>query len=98
VVIIGVGGGGRVEVDLLSVMTKRLHITGSTLRARSRSEKASVAAAVRRDLVPAWDRGELQIPLAGIYPMVDAIAAYDAFSVKGKVGKIVLAMSATHAD
>ncbi|MUH58094.1 MAG: zinc-binding dehydrogenase, partial [Actinobacteria bacterium] len=40
VVVIGVGSGGRVEVDLLGLMSRRASLTGSTLRARSREEKA----------------------------------------------------------
>ena len=54
VVVIGVGGGGRVELDLLSVMNRRATITGSTLRARSRDEKALVIGRASADLLDDW--------------------------------------------
>ena len=50
--VIGVGGGARVEVDLLAVMQRRLRISGSTLRSRTLVDKATVAAAVEHHVVP----------------------------------------------
>ena len=41
VVVIGVGGGARVDLDLLSMMRTRASFTGSTLRSRTRAEKAA---------------------------------------------------------
>lgn len=50
--IIGVGAGAKAEVNLLELMAKRARIVGSTLRARSVTEKAAVARAMERDVVP----------------------------------------------
>ena len=52
VVVIGVGGGGQMELDLMQLMVKRVRIGASTLRARSRREKADVAAAVAAHVLP----------------------------------------------
>lgn len=93
VVLIGVGGGGRLELDLLGVMRSRLSITGSTLRSRSREEKASVAERVGQTLVPRWRTGELSVPVAASFPLDDADAAYEFFSRPGKLGKVVLRTS-----
>jgi len=90
VVVIGVGGGGRVEIDLLGVMATRATITGSTLRARPSEEKAEIAAAMQRDVVPLLANGTVRVPIAGTYSLEDAAAAYDTFGQPGKLGKIVL--------
>jgi NADPH2:quinone reductase len=90
IVVIGVGGGGRVELSLLEMMGKRARVMGSTLRARNRREKAEVAYGVARHVVPLLASGRVQVPLSATFPMAQASAAYDAFAAGGKLGKIVL--------
>ncbi len=90
VVVIGVGSGARLEVDLLSLMARRAQIFASTLRARSRDEKASLIAALGARVVPALAEGRLRVPVTGTFPLRDAAAAYERFAAGGKLGKIVL--------
>jgi NADPH:quinone reductase-like Zn-dependent oxidoreductase len=90
VAVIGVGGGGRMEVDLMQLMTKRARIGGSTLRARSRREKANVATAVAAHVLPLLADGRLTVPVCGTFPMSEASAAYDHFAAGAKLGKVVL--------
>ncbi len=91
-VVIGVGGGSRIEVDLLAVMQKRLHVTGSTLRSRSHDEKAEAVRAAATDLGGPWSRGELQVPVADGFPLAEAARAYEAFCQPGRFGHIVVEM------
>ena len=91
VVVVGVGSGARVELDLLAVMGARLTLTGSTLRSRTRAEKADVVGRVARDLGPRWRDGGLRVPVAEVVELRDGARAYDAFARPGKLGKIVLA-------
>jgi NADPH:quinone reductase-like Zn-dependent oxidoreductase len=88
--VIGVGGGARAEVDLLAVMQRRLRISGSTLRARSLVDKAVVAAAMERQVVPLLEAGRVRVLLEATVPMDRAAEAYDLFGQGGKLGKIVL--------
>ncbi len=91
VVVIGVGGGGsRVELDLLNLMGRRATLTGSTLRSRSRAEKAEVIDRVNESLVPLWTSGELRMPIARAFALDDAAQAYEYFAQPGKFGKVVL--------
>jgi NADPH:quinone reductase-like Zn-dependent oxidoreductase len=90
VVVIGVGSGGRVEVDLLGLMSRRASLTGSTLRARSREEKATIARALNEQLVPLWASGALRVVISDTLPLDRAKDAYDLFAQPGKLGKIVL--------
>ncbi|MDA8357961.1 MAG: zinc-binding dehydrogenase [Actinomycetota bacterium] len=88
--VIGVGGGARVELDLLALMRSRARISGSTLRARDRQGKAAVAAAVAAGAVPLLAAGRIRVPVGDTFPMSEARTAYERFERGGKLGKIVL--------
>jgi putative PIG3 family NAD(P)H quinone oxidoreductase len=88
--IIGVGGGGVVELNLLALMGKRARIHGSTLRARPLEEKAEVARRVERSVLPLLESGDVRVPVDATFPLGDVGAAYDRFAEGGKLGKIVL--------
>jgi len=90
VVVIGVGGGAQLEINLFQLMGARARIGGSTLRARSRREKADVAAAVAAHLLPLLADGRVRVPVADTFPMPEAEAAYERFAKGGKLGKVVL--------
>ncbi|MGH3732750.1 MAG: zinc-binding dehydrogenase [Acidimicrobiales bacterium] len=90
IVVIGIGVGNRLEVDLLQIMQKRLTLTGSTLRSRTREQKAEVARAVGDALVPRWYAGEIAVPLSKVFDFDEASAAYDYFAQRGKFGKVVV--------
>jgi len=90
VVVIGVGGGGRLELDLLAMLRSRVRLTGSTLRSRSRAEKAAAAGLVAQSLIPRWRSGEILVPVAASFALDDATSAYDFFARPGKLGKVVL--------
>lgn len=92
VVVIGVGSGARVELDLLAVMARRLSLTGSTLRSRTREEKAAVVRAVGDAVVPRWRADEVRVPVASVVDVREAERAYDEFARPGKLGKVVLAL------
>ncbi len=90
VVVIGVGSGGRMEIDLMQLMTQRVRIGGSTLRSRSRQEKADVAAGINAHVIPLLAAGRLRVPVADTFPLSEAEAAYERFAAGGKFGKVVL--------
>jgi NADPH2:quinone reductase len=90
VVVIGVGSGATMEVNLMGLMSKRARIGGSTLRARTRREKADVAAAVAAHVLPLLGSGRIRVPVCATYPMGQVVDAYDRFAAGGKLGKVVL--------
>jgi NADPH:quinone reductase len=91
IAVIGVGGGGRVEIDLVTLMAKRARVYASTLRARPLEEKAAASRLVEKLVVPLVGyEDQIHVPVAATYPMFDAEAAYDRFAAGGKLGKIVL--------
>jgi NADPH2:quinone reductase len=88
--VIGVGAGGRADLNLLALMGTRGRIHGSTLRARPLEEKAVAAQLLIRQVLPLLEAGELQVPIEASIPMPEATAAYERFEAGGKLGKIVL--------
>jgi NADPH2:quinone reductase len=94
IVVIGVGAGFKAEVNLLALMGKRGALMGSTLRARPLEEKAAATRAVEREVLPLVERGLITVPVAESFAIEDAAAAYERFAAGGKLGKIVLEMSA----
>jgi len=90
IVVIGVGAGAKVELNLLALMGKRATIGGSTLRARSLPEKTAVARKVEAEVLPGLADGSLVVPVAETFPLADADAAYQRFAAGAKFGKIVL--------
>jgi NADPH:quinone reductase len=90
IVVIGIGGGAKAELNLGAMMGKRATVRASTLRPRPLEEKALAARALERHVLGLFDRGLLQVPVAATYPL-DAVAeAYERFTAGGKLGKIVL--------
>ena len=92
IVVIGVGAGAKVELNLLVLMNRRVTIGGSTLRARPIEQKVEVARAVEGSVVPMLASGQITVPVAAAFPMAAAAAGYERFAAGGKVGKVVLVM------
>ena len=90
VVVIGVGSGAKVELNLLSVMGRRATIGGSTLRARTVEEKSAVARAVEESVVALLGEGAVVVPVVERFPLAGAAEAYARFAAGDKLGKVVL--------
>jgi NADPH:quinone reductase-like Zn-dependent oxidoreductase len=90
VVVIGVGGGAQIGLNLYTLMGKRARLGGATLRARSRREKANVTNGVARHVVPLLASGRIRVPVCDTFPLAEAEAAYARFAGGAKLGKVVL--------
>jgi NADPH:quinone reductase-like Zn-dependent oxidoreductase len=90
IVVIGVGAGANIEMNLFSLMAKRATLRGSTLRARPLEEKADAAQRMTSQVLPHLASGALTVPVADTFRMDEANEAYERFTAGGKLGKIVL--------
>ncbi|HUW03744.1 MAG TPA: NAD(P)H-quinone oxidoreductase [Acidimicrobiales bacterium] len=90
IVVIGVGAGANIEMNLFALMAKRATLRGSTLRARPLEEKADAAQRMITHVLPHLASGALTVPVADTFDMPDANQAYERFAAGGKFGKIVL--------
>ena len=93
IVVIGVGAGFKAELNLVALMGKRGTIRASTLRARPLEEKATAMRAVEREVLPLFEDGRIDVPVAATFPLEAAEQAYERFTEGGKLGKIVLVTS-----
>jgi len=91
-VIISMLGGSRAEIKLNHVVTKRLTVTGSTLRSRTVEEKAAVADAVRTNVWPLLNEGRVRPVIHATFPLAQASAAHQLMESSNHIGKIVLTM------
>jgi NADPH:quinone reductase len=89
-VIIAVPAGFRVEVDLRSVLSRRLTVRGSTLRARPLEEKIQVTREFAQEVVPLIARGILRPTIDGEFSMDDVAAAHARLESNQTFGKLVL--------
>jgi NADPH:quinone reductase len=90
IVVIGVGGGFKAELNLLALMGRRASVMASTLRPRPLEDKAATARAMERSVLPLLARGDVRVPIAGTFPLERVHDAYERFAAGGKLGKIVL--------
>lgn len=91
IVIIALQGGAKAsEVGLARLMTKRLTITGTTLRPRDSAFKARVAQELLKNVWPKLDAGEIAPLIHATFPLAQAAAAHRMMEDGTHSGKIVL--------
>jgi NADPH:quinone reductase len=89
-VTIAIQGGMMAEVPMVQIMSRRLTLTGSTLRPRSNEFKALLADEIYRNVWPEVVAGNLRPTMAQSFPLTDAAAAHVLMESGDFVGKIVL--------
>ncbi len=82
--------GSKAEVNFMTVMLKRLTITGSTLRVQSVERKGEIAAALREKIWPLIEAGKIKPQLYKTFPLTGANAAHRLMESSEHIGKIVL--------
>ena len=92
-VLIGLMGGSRSEIDLAKLMMKRLRVVGSTLRARPLEEKASIMAELSQYVWPKISQGDIVPIIQQVFPIQSASAAHELMASDVTIGKVVLKVS-----
>jgi NADPH:quinone reductase len=90
IVTISLLGGSRAEINMGLILTKRLTLTGSTLRSRTVAQKAEVADAVRNNVWPLLASGRVRPVIHTTFPLAEASAAHRLMETSNHIGKIVL--------
>ena len=83
-------GSPKSTVDFRRIMLKRLHHTGSTLRARSVADKGAIARAVEDNVLPLIAAGKVKPVIYKTFPLRDAASAHALMETSAHIGKIVL--------
>ncbi|MEP7206748.1 MAG: NAD(P)H-quinone oxidoreductase [Casimicrobiaceae bacterium] len=85
--------GAKVDLDLMPIMLKRLHYTGSTLRSRPDAYKSKVAQQLEAQVWPLFADGCLKSVVGTVLPLADAAEAHRLMERAAHCGKIVLQTS-----
>lgn len=91
-VIIGLMGGSRAEIDLVPVLGKSLRVIGSRLRARPLEEKIAITRAFRERFWPDLARGQLAPVIDRVFPITAAAEAHAYVKANRNIGKVILAV------
>ncbi len=91
--IIGVMGGVKAELNLALMMVKRQQIVGSVLRSRSTQEKAAIIAQFSKTVLPRLSDRTIVPVIDKVYGLNDAEAAHRAMETSAHFGKLVLSIA-----
>ena len=85
--------GAKVKMNFAEIMTRRLTITGSTLRPQSDLAKAKIAYSLRKKVWPLLEKGRLKTVIDNTFDLQDASKAHARMESGAHIGKIVLKVS-----
>jgi putative PIG3 family NAD(P)H quinone oxidoreductase len=90
IVQIAVLGGAEVKLNIARLMMKRLTLTGSTLRPRTREVKAGFARALEAKVWPLLASGKVKVVMDSTFPLAKAADAHRRLESGAHIGKVVL--------
>jgi putative PIG3 family NAD(P)H quinone oxidoreductase len=89
-VVIGLQGGARAELDLRALLSKRASVHATTLRSRPLADKAAIVAEVREHVWPLVQAGKVRPVIDRVLAMKDAAAGHQVIEAGTHVGKVLL--------
>ncbi|MEP7381559.1 MAG: NAD(P)H-quinone oxidoreductase [Gemmatimonadota bacterium] len=90
--LIGAVGGARAEVDVRRILSKRLTLRGTVMRARTLAERTRVAEAIATDVLPRLASGALAPNIDSVFPLARITEAHARLESNQTVGKVILEM------
>lgn len=90
IVVVGLTGGRSARLDLGVLLRKRLTLTGTVLRSRSRAEKAAATRAFVDDGLALLADGEIGPPIHEVIPMAEVARAHRLLESNETFGKVVV--------
>ncbi len=88
--VIGLQGGTRAELDLGVLLRKRASVAATSLRARPAAEKAAIVAAVREHVWPLVASGAVRPIVHARMPLAQAADAHRLLESSTHIGKVLL--------
>ncbi len=90
IVQIAVLGGAEVKINIARLMMKRVTLTGSTLRPRTRAAKAGFARALEAKVWPLLAAGKVKVVVDSTFALAKAADAHRRLESGAHIGKVVL--------
>jgi len=94
-VVIGLQGGRKAELDLGALLAKRAAVLATSLRSRPLDEKAAIVAAVREHVWPLLADGVVRPVVHARLPLADAAEAHRLVESSTHIGKVLLTVDAS---
>lgn len=94
-VIIGLLGGAKAEINIGRLMVKRQRVIGSVLRARSIAEKSALTKAFQEEALGQFTTGDLKPVIHDVLPLTDITKAHEIMEANANTGKIIIQVDAT---
>jgi putative PIG3 family NAD(P)H quinone oxidoreductase len=91
-IVIGLQGGAKGELDLGQLLRKRAAVVATALRPRPVAEKGAIMNAVRESVWPLISDGQIRPLVAKTFPLDQVRAAHKYFDTGEHVGKVLLVM------
>jgi putative PIG3 family NAD(P)H quinone oxidoreductase len=91
-IVVGLLGGARVELDLSLLLRKRLRLVGTALRSRPLEEKISLTQQWVRSVLPLIESGKVRPIIDRSFPLDRAAEAHAYMETNANFGKIVLSL------
>jgi len=82
--------GVKAEVNIQTIMGRRLTITGSTLRPRPIADKAAIASELRQQVWPLLESGAVKPIIHASFPLREAAEAHRVMESSSHIGKLLL--------
>ena len=89
-VVIGLQGGGKAELDLGALLVKRAAVHATSLRSRPAEQKAAIVAAVLAGVWPAVEAGEVRPVVDRVLPLERVADAHRLLEASSHIGKVLL--------
>jgi putative PIG3 family NAD(P)H quinone oxidoreductase len=91
-ILVGTVAGGSYELDARYVMSKRLQVRGTVLRARSLEEKIAATRLFAAEVVPLLACGVLRPNVDSVFPLTEIAKAHQRLESNESFGKVVVVM------
>ena len=89
-VIIGMQGGVKAELDINTLLRKCAAVIATSLRGRPAAEKATIVAAVREHVWPLIESGRVKPVVHRTFPLAQASDAHRELEASTHIGKVLL--------
>jgi putative PIG3 family NAD(P)H quinone oxidoreductase len=95
-VVLGLQGGRRGELDLGALLMKRASVSAASLRARPAAQKAAIVTATERHVWPLIESGDVMPVIDRVIPLEEAAAAHQLVESSAHIGKVLLQVGHHH--
>lgn len=89
-VVIGLQGGVKAELNLGALLSKRGSIIATSLRSRPADQKTAICDSVVREVWPLYGSGAIRPVIDRVLPLADAAEAHRLLAESGHFGKVLL--------